>query len=315
MNILLTGVAGFIGSHLAERLIADGHYIYGLDNLSNGSFENMEAIPKASFRFINNDIRRTLSEQIPSIDCIVHLAAIGSVPRSMKDPTAYMQNNVMGFHNVMEFARHRHIKTVFYASSSSVYGNVPKFYRYETDSTEPCSPYAASKLANEVLALTYERAFWINCYGLRFFNVFGPRQKANSEYAAVIPKFCESILKTDDVIIFGDGAQTRTFTPVEFVTESVAIMVNQSDQLKHSVYNVTHQDYAVSVRDTATLIGRVYDKEFTMRFMPDRAGDIKTSIGSGGRLLEATGLTPDQISYLEAMKSTCAWYRSRVTNQ
>ena len=315
MNILITGCAGFVGSHLCERLIEDEHYIYGIDNLSNGTLENMTNINKSSFSFINNDIRRPLSDQLAHIDLIIHLAAIGSVPRSMKDPTAYMQNNVLGFHNVLEFARTRHIKTVFYASSSSVYGNSVKYYRYESDPTEPCSPYASSKLINEVMAKAYESSYWINTYGLRFFNVYGPRQKMNSEYAAVIPKFCQGILNGGKVKIFGDGRQVRTFTPVEFVCEAIAIMVSNSEHLKHQIYNVTHQDYAASVIDTARLISRIYNKHYGIEFLPDRLGDIKTSIGSGKNLMEVTGLSAQDCSTLEAMKNTCAWYKSKIISQ
>lgn len=315
MNILLSGVAGFIGSHLAERLIEDEHYIYGLDNLSNGSLENMSRINKSAFCFINSDVRRTLSDQIPQIDVIIHLAAVGSVPRSMKDPTMYVQNNVLGFHNVLEFARRRHIKTVFYASSSSVYGNSQRFYRYEQDQPDPLSPYAGSKLINEVMAKTYENAYWINCYGLRFFNVFGPRQKMNSEYAAVIPKFCEGIIKHGKVKIFGDGNQIRTFTPIDFVTECIAQMVANSDQLKNSIYNVTHQDYAMSVNDTARLVGRVLDKPYTVESLPERNGDVKTSIGHGHLILEETGVSQTDFSHLEAMQKTCDWYKSKIAHQ
>lgn len=315
MNILLTGIAGFIGSHLAERLIEDEHYIYGLDNLSNGSFDNMAKINKAAHCFIQGDIRRTLSDQIPQIDVIVHLAACGSVPRSMKDPTMYMQNNVLGFHNVLEFARRRHIKTVLYASSSSIYGNSQRFYRYESDIPEPLSPYAGSKRINEIMAQTYENAYWINCFGLRFFNVFGPRQKLNSEYAAVIPKFCEGIIKRGKIKIYGDGNQIRTFTPVDFVTECIAQMITQSDHLKSSIYNITHQDYAMSVNDTARLVGRVLDKPYTIEQLPERTGDVKSSIGHGNLISEETGVAHTQFSNLEAMQKTCAWYASQIANQ
>lgn len=275
----------------------------------------MVRLNKAAHCFIQADLRRTLSDQIPQIDAIVHLAAVGSVPRSMKDPTMYMQNNVLGFHNVLEFARRRHIKTVFYASSSSVYGNSQRFYRYESDASEPLSPYAGSKRINEVMAQTYENAYWINCFGLRFFNVFGPRQKLNSEYAAVIPKFCEGIIKRGQVKIFGDGNQIRTFTPIDFVTECIAQMVASSDHLKNSIYNITHQDYAMSVNDTARLVGRVLDKPYTIEHLPERTGDVKSSIGHGNLISEELGISHLQFSHLDAMRTTCDWYSKKIANQ
>ena len=314
MNVILTGCAGFIGSHLAEMLCLQGWNVYGIDNLSNGKLENLKGLAEdGKFTFIESDVCNIQNIKFPTIDCIIHLAAIGSVPRSMRDPDIYMQNNVVGFHRVLEFARLNHVKTLFYASSSSVYGNQQKFYRYETDEPAPCSPYAASKLINEVMAQTYERAFWITCHGLRFFNVFGPRQRFDSDYAAVVPKFCKGILEKGEIQIFGDGKQVRTFTPVSFVAEAITHMVANPGDLKKPFYNVTSPDYAASVIETATLIGRIINAPFKVDYLPLRDGDVKSSIGSGRELAESIGMLSPDHPMVEAMKETVDWYKAKLS--
>lgn len=312
MNILLTGCAGFIGSHLAESLCLQGWKVYGIDNLSNGLVENMRGLPADRFTFIEADLRKQITAKLPPIDCIMHLAAAGSVPRSMKDPEFFMQNNVVGFHNVLEYARKNHIQLVYYASSSSVYGNAQKYYRYETDPTEPCSPYAASKSINEVMAQTYERAFWITCHGLRFFNVFGPRQRFDSAYAAAIPRFIKGILDDGRIQIYGDGEQIRTFTPVGFVVEAVTSMIANPGHLKNAVYNITSPDYAASVNDTAKLVGSVLKMPYEVDYEPERAGDVKSSIGSGRDLSDAVGLLSQDHSVVDWVEATCEWAKERL---
>jgi UDP-N-acetylglucosamine 4-epimerase len=312
MNILVTGCAGFIGSHLVEMLCLQGWNVVGIDDFSNGTPDNMMQFPRDKFSFIKGDVRDLDAYRGPDIDVIIHLAALGSVPRSMKFPDLYMQNNVFGFHQVLEFARQRHIKTVFYASSSSVYGNQPKFYRNEEDQALPCSPYAASKAINEIMAETYERAYWITCHGLRFFNVFGPRQRFDSDYAALVPKMCHQILKTGTATIFGDGKQIRTFTPVRFVAEAVTSMVANPHLLKSTIYNVTHADYAASVQDTVNLVGRMLETPYTVVYEQERAGDVKSSVGVGTQLQQALGHLASHYPTLEAVKETCDWYKQRI---
>lgn len=318
MNIIVTGCAGFIGSHLVDRLLADGHYVYGIDNLSNGCATNMaEALSNPNFKFQQDDIRKPLKiDTHAPIDTIVHLAACGSVPRSMKNPGMYMSNNILGFHHVLEYARVKKIKNVYYASSSSVYGNAQKFYRYESDPHYPCSPYAASKCINEVMAETYERCFFINTFGLRFFNVFGPRQKLDSDYAAMIPKFCKGILQDKRIEVFGDGRQIRTFTPIGFVIEALALMIGSTVSISSAVLNITHEDYAASVLDTAHLMSRFLGDDFEIDFLPERPGDVKTSIGSGQQLIQEFNedISP-QWPAVEALRETCEWYKEKIQSQ
>lgn len=311
MNILLTGAAGFIGSHLVDRLLVDGHNVLGIDNLSNGSMDNLLlAQQHKSFSFARVNILDLLHERYPHpIDAIIHLAAIGSVPRSMEDPTLYMNNNVMGFHAILEFARKHFVKRVFYASSSSVYGNQQKFYRFETDAIAPMSPYAGTKAINEIMADVYERAYWIQTHGLRFFNVYGPRQRVDSDYAAMVPKFCKSLLAEGVVDIYGDGEQVRTFTPVEFVVESICHMVTEP-KFSERVVNVTHHEYAATVNDTARLMGRLLGVKYEVRKHPARMGDVKSSVGKGEVLEKFMGESL-ALYYptVDAMKNTVEWYR------
>jgi len=311
MNILVTGAAGFIGSHIVDRLLIDGHNVLGVDNLSNGTMDNLLlAQQHRNFQFAKLNVLEMADDRYPHpVDVIIHLAAMGSVPRSMEKPTLYMQNNVMGFHSVLEFARKNFVKKVFYASSSSVYGNTQKFYRNETDRVEPCSPYAGTKAMNETMAEVYEKAFWIKCHGLRFFNVYGPRQRFDSAYAAMVPKFCKSILEAGCVAINGDGTQVRTFTPVEFVAEAVIDLVVAND-FEDRVINITHQNYAASVNDTARLIGRLLGLPYRVDINPERSGDVKSSLGKGDVLEKFLGENlADAFPTVESMLNTCEWYK------
>ncbi len=314
MKILVTGAAGFIGSHLCEKLLSDGHTVVGLDNFSTGDEKNCEeAAQMGNFQLIYHDLREPIDFAMSHIDAIVHLAAAGSVPRSMAEPTFFMSNNVMGFQNIMDFARKHTIKTVLYASSSSVYGDGKKFFRYETDAVNPLSPYAATKAINEIMAKTYEKCFGISSFGLRFFNVFGPRQNMASEYAAVIPKFCQSILTKSRVTIYGDGQQVRTFTPVDFVTESIASLLTVVDTLNPQILNITHPDYATNVLGIAKAIGTLYRTEYVVDFAPRRRGDVMSSIGAGAELSKAIGDLSADFSMIENLRTTCEWYKKQLT--
>ncbi len=319
MKILVTGAAGFIGSHLVNQLVQENYDVIGVDNLSAGIKENMQpALDSGALQFVVHDVREPLNYSFPHIDCIVHLAASGSVPRSIQEPSFFLDNNVVGFQNVLEFARKNTVKTVFFASSSSVYGDAKKFYRSESDEIKPKSPYAGSKVMNEIQAEIYSKCYGIDCHALRFFNVFGPNQKLNSPYAAVIPRFCQGIVETQQLTIFGNGEQIRTFTPVEFVVEAICGMMSIREKLKQPVVNITSSNYAISVNDLKTLMIRLLSPTTGVQLfnVASRNGDVKNSVGSGALLASILGEDiSNQFPQLEALQATCKWYKEKLTPQ
>lgn len=310
MKIFFTGGAGFIGSHLLYKLLPEGHEVFVLDDLSNGRFENIRpALDKV--HFLQGTISHLQINQVPFIpDLIIHFAALGSVPRSIARPTDTFNANVKGSHIVFEAARSWGCKRVIYASSSSIYGSRGTGHRTEQSPVDPISPYAVSKAYGEMLAKSYDASFGIKSIGLRFFNVFGTRQRMDTDYAAAIPKFCQSLMEKNEINIFGDGSQVRTFTPVDFVVACTEQIINKFDVNFDSTeaLNVTDVSYSMSVLDLAKKIielsGRVDAK---INLHPKRVGDVHTSIGYGQKLFEKIGTRPAH-DLSAALKGTCEWY-------
>ncbi|WP_305034128.1 SDR family oxidoreductase [Ammoniphilus sp. YIM 78166] len=221
---LVTGAAGFIGSNLVEALLNLGMKVKGLDNFSTGKFENIKMfLDHPNFKFTEGDIRDfdTCVENCKGVQYILHQAALGSVPRSIKYPLMYEENNIQGTLNMMEAARLAGtVKRFVYASSSSVYGDSPKFPKKEGEEGNLLSPYAVTKKVNEFYGDLYTRLYGLDCIGLRYFNVFGRRQDPYSQYAAVIPVFAEKLISGHSPTIHGDGKQSRDFTYIENVIEA-----------------------------------------------------------------------------------------------
>src|SRR5688572_2092976 len=244
---LVTGVAGFIGSNLLEELLSLGQSVVGLDNLSTGFQANIDDVmssPAASrgkFKFIRGDIRDLSSckKAVKDVDYVLHEAALGSVPRSIDDPITSNGVNVDGFLNLLVAARDAGIKRVVYASSCAVYGDQVSVPSSEESTGALLSPYAATKLTNEVYASVFQRAYGLSLVGLRYFNIFGPRQDPNGAYAAVIPKWIASLLNGDTCEILGDGETSRDFCHVANVTQANILAATSSRSIGHSpVYNV-----------------------------------------------------------------------------
>jgi len=215
LNFLVTGGAGFIGSNIVEELLKRGYKVRVLDNFSTGKRENLKQFNK-DIELIEGDIRsyHIVQQAVKGIDVILHQAALPSVPRSIKDPITSNEVNVVGTLNILEAAKDAGVKRVVYASSSSVYGDNPELPKHEKMMPNPLSPYAVSKLAGEKYCNVYSRLYGIETVGLRYFNVFGPKQDPNSQYSAVIPLFIKAIMNDKQPIIFGDGTQSRDFTHV-----------------------------------------------------------------------------------------------------
>lgn len=226
---VLTGCAGFIGSHLLEATLLSGRTVVGVDDLSHGTMANLDAVREsvgaaawARFEFRRADIRdpRVAEESTKGASVVLHNAALGSVPRSLKEPALFHAVNVEGTHHLLEMARRNGVSRFVFASSSSVYGDNPRLPKIESEIGEPLSPYAATKRVNEIDAATYARCFGMETIGLRYFNVFGPRQNPNGAYAAVIPRWIAALRAGNDIEIYGDGKNSRDFCFVRNVVEA-----------------------------------------------------------------------------------------------
>jgi len=281
MKILLTGGAGFIGSNILEKLVKDDdiHKVIVVDNLTNSSLENINHLlnnPKVYFRQGDICDYDFICDIIERVDVICHQAAIGSVPKSLENPSEYMKNNVFGFTNIVEGAKKYGIEKIIYASSSSVYGDDRSKTKMENNIGTQLSPYALSKRFNEMLAQNFHEMYGINFYGLRYFNVFGKNQRANSQYAAVIPKFITAIKNNNPPEIYGNGEQSRDFTHIENVVD-VNIKLIKGDLKGNYIFNVGTGN-KVSVNELFLKIKQKMESNVNAMYKPKRRGDILNSL-------------------------------------
>jgi UDP-N-acetylglucosamine/UDP-N-acetylgalactosamine 4-epimerase len=281
-TFLVTGGAGFIGGHIAEYLLKHGaKKVRVLDNLVNGFESNLAVLKQyPSFEFINGDIRNTeiCLQACDGIDYISHQAALGSVPRSMKEPVYFSEVNITGTVNIMKAAVDKGVKQMVYASSSSVYGDEQTLPKQEDKIGNALSPYAVTKRTNELYAKVFSQAYGLKIMGFRYFNIFGPRQDPDGAYAAVIPLFVKGIINRTPVYINGDGGQTRDFT---FVDNAVQInikgMLTDNNEAFNKAYNV-----AIGERFTVNQLYKICQQElgsdFAATYREPRAGDIRDSL-------------------------------------
>lgn len=276
MLMLVTGGAGFIGSHLVDALVSEGHEVRVLDNLATGNPDNLRYSPKVEF--IRGDIRDldTVQRSAQGVSVVFHQAALPSVPRSIADPVSCHDVNATGTFNVLFAARDAGARRVVFASSSSVYGNTPELPKRESMPTKPLSPYAAAKLLGEHYARLFFQLYGLETVGLRYFNVFGPRQNPNSEYAAAIPKFIRLILAGDQPAVYGDGEQTRDFTPVQNVVDA-NLGAAFSPLAPGKVYNVGCGG-RISLNTLLSLIGEKAGRQVRPEYLPAKAGDVRDSL-------------------------------------
>jgi UDP-N-acetylglucosamine/UDP-N-acetylgalactosamine 4-epimerase len=247
MRWVVTGCAGFIGSNLIENLLLNNQHVVGVDNYSTGHKENLESVltrigdKGKRFHFYEGDIQnhKIMQTAMSGADIVLHQAALGSVPRSIEDPVASFNVNVNGFINTMTAARDANVRAFIYASSSAVYGDHPALPKVESTTGRPLSPYAGTKASNELFAQIYSDAYSMQCTGLRYFNVFGPRQDPNGPYAAVIPRWTENILKGRGVTINGDGSTSRDFCFVANVVQANLLAgLRLNEQHKQRIFNI-----------------------------------------------------------------------------
>jgi len=313
-RFLVTGGAGFIGSHLCEYLLQHGaRLVRVLDNLSEGKRENIAPwLDRDDFEFIEGDITEaeTCQQACRDIDYVSHQAALGSVPRSIKTPLLTNAANVTGFLNLLTAAKDAGVRRFVYASSSSVYGDSRELPKQESRIGTPLSPYAASKRTNEVYAAAFAHAYGIETIGLRYFNVFGPRQKPDGPYAAVIPLFIDALQQNRPPLINGDGEQSRDFTFVANAVEAnIRALFTEVPGATNQVYNVAFgQRRSINQLFEALRDMTGCDVEAVHR--DPRPGDVRDSLADISRAAKYLGYAP---SYdIDAgLKVTLAWFRQR----
>ena len=308
---LVTGGAGFIGSHLAERLLRDGHRVRVLDNLATGKRENIEAIRPAGperLDWIEGDIRdlATCRAACRDVDFVLHEAALGSVPRSVENPGESANVNVHGTVNVFQAARESGVKRVVWASSSSVYGDTPTLPKHEGMPTAPLSPYAVTKLAGEEFARVFAVTMGLPIVSLRYFNVFGPRQDPNSQYAAVIPRFITALARGERPTVYGDGGQTRDFTYIDNVVNANLAACERGEGKGEPINIACGERY--SLLQLLQVIGRFLGVDPNPEFLPPRAGDVRDSQASIERARRLLGFEPD-LGFEAGLERTVAYFR------
>ncbi len=315
MKVLITGGAGFIGSNLVESFLANPKIslVRVMDNLSTGYLHNIEEfISNPKFEFIQSDIRdkKACSDACKGIDTITHQAALGSVPRSINDPLTSHDVNVNGFINILEAARSEGIKRVVYASSSSVYGDLQESPKVEDRVGKVLSPYAATKMTNELYAEAYAKNYDMTLVGLRYFNVFGPKQNPNGPYAAVIPIFINSALSNTPPTINGDGTITRDFTPIQNVVQINELALTKPlEKGKHYVFNVACGQ-TTTLNDLWRMIKEITQCEVNAIHGPNRKGDILFSLADISKAKNLLGYKEDR-DLLSSLKKTAYFFAQK----
>jgi len=322
---LVTGVAGFIGSALLERLLDLGQTVVGVDNFLTGHKKNLDDVlainpdERLQFRFIEGDLRdpKVAAEAVKDVDIILHQAALGSVPRSIKDPISSHQHNVDAFLNVLHAANEANVGRVVYASSSSVYGDHPGLPKVEDRIGTPLSPYAVTKRVDEIYAKVFHDVYGQQNIGLRYFNVFGRRQDPNGQYAAVIPRWISALLDKKPVVIFGDGSSSRDFCYIDNIVQANLLAGTAPDAgVTGTVYNCgcngrtnLKELFAMIRDDLAKDLPELATVEPT--YEAPRVGDVAHSQASIDKIKAALGYVPTH-QVVEGMTETVNWFAARL---
>ena len=306
MKCLVTGGAGFIGSHIAEGIAKQGATVRIFDNLSTGSKSNFDHY-KDRVDFCLGDLRnpKDLSAAFKGIDVVFHQAALRSVPRSVDDPTASNDVNTNGTLNVLMAARSAGVKRVVYASSSSVYGDGKIFPQVETLRTAPISPYAVSKLAGENYCRVFSITFGLETVALRYFNVFGPRQHPESQYAAVIPKFMESALKNNPLEVHWDGKQSRDFTYIDNVVQA-NLLAATAKGAAGEFFNIA-SGKSISLLYVIGVLEKIIGRKLERKHTPRRSGDVRKTWANISKARKILRFNPS-IQFAEGLRYSWDWF-------
>ena len=315
MNILITGGAGFIGSNLADALLKrkDVSLVRVMDDLSTGSAENIEGFTNdPRFEFVQADIRNYADclKACEGITHISHQAALGSVPRSINDPLTTNEVNITGTLNIFTAAKEKKIGRVVYAASSSTYGDHPGLPKVEDKTGNPLSPYAVTKLVNELYARVFASVYGMDLIGLRYFNIFGPRQNPNGPYAAVIPLFAEALLNDKAPVINGDGSHSRDFTYVDnAVQANIHALFTENNEAVNQVYNIACGEQT-TLNELFEILKTEAGSDLRPIYGPERAGDVRHSLADISKAQRLLGYKVG-VTVKEGLKQTFQWYRDR----
>ena len=312
---LVTGGAGFIGSHIAETLLKQGHAVRVFDNLATGRTSNIDALQGHSgqVEMINGDLRdaESVKEAVTGVEVVFHQGALASVPRSISDPTTSLETNINGTQHVLLAARDAGVRRVVYASSSSVYGNTPTLPKHEGMSTAPMSPYAVQKLTGELLCGVFTRIYGLETVALRYFNVFGPRQDPKSEYAAVIPRFLTALLEQNRPIVFGDGKQTRDFTYIENVVQANLLAATSTKAIGEAM-NIGCGTL-ISLNGVLQMASELLNKKFDIDYRDPRPGDVRDSLADISKAHHLLDYTPT-VAFRDGLERTLIALRSSIAS-
>jgi UDP-N-acetylglucosamine 4-epimerase len=315
-KVLVTGGAGFIGSNLCEKLLELGHTVVCLDNFSTGKRENVaEFLSNPGFTLIEGDIRDfgTCRKAVDGIEYVLHEAALGSVPRSIKDPITTNEVNVSGFLNMLTAAKENNVKRFIYAASSSTYGDSTSLPKVEDIIGKPLSPYAITKYVNELYADVFTRLYGMICIGLRYFNVFGQRQDPNGAYAAVIPLFVKKLINYESPVINGDGEYSRDFTYIKNVVQMNLLALTTTNKAAlNTVYNTafgertTLNQLVESLKEYLSAFDPAINN-VEILYGPNRFGDIPHSLANVDKAKSLLGYNP-HYSMKEGLRESVDWY-------
>ena len=326
---LVTGVAGFIGSNLLEALLKNNQKVVGLDNFSTGHQHNLDQVKNLvtaeqwnNFSFIEGDMRDidTCNKACDSVNYVLHEAALGSVPRSLEDPITTNENNISGFLNMLVAARDAKVDRFVYAASSSTYGDHPGLPKVEDKIGNPLSPYAVTKVVNELYAQVFARTYDFKTIGLRYFNIFGQRQDPEGAYAAVIPKWVASMIADETVYINGDGETSRDFCYIDNTIQmNILAATSDNEEAVDQVYNVavgdrtTLNELCEAIR--VGLVGQFpHLKDFKPEYRDFRAGDVRHSLADISKAQKLLGYDP-AFRINEGMKVALDWYVKDITGK
>ena len=310
-KFLITGIAGFIGSSLAQAALAEGAEVIGLDDLSTGKRENLEEIAdRVDFREASILDLQALRAACRGVDYVFHEAAVASVPKSVEDPLGTNDINLNGTLQVLEASRHASVKRVMFAASSAAYGNAPEQPKRETMLPEPVSAYAVQKVAGEHYLASYARTYGLETVSLRYFNIFGPRQDPTSQYSGVLARFISMMMRGETPTIFGDGLTSRDFTYIDNVVSANLLAARAPSSVSGRVFNVA-TGRRVTLLDAFEAIKQITGYQGGVNFQPERSGDVKHSLAD-------ISLSRDKLGYEVVadlhygLEKTITWYRETM---